>query len=48
MPKYLCRGSYTPEGLKGVMEEDGSGRVEASRRALGSVGGKLGAFLLCL
>lgn len=44
MPKYLFHGSYTPEGLKGVMAEGGSGRVEASRRALGSVGGTLEAF----
>lgn len=44
MPKFLFHGVYTPEGLKGVMTEGGSGRVEASRKALGSVGGTLESF----
>lgn len=44
MSKYLFYGAYTPEGLKGVMTEGGSGRVEAARQALKSVGGTLEAF----
>jgi len=44
MSKYLFYGAYTPEGLKGVMAEGGSGRVEAAKKALKSVGGKLEAF----
>ena len=44
MSKYLFHGSYTPEGLRGLMTEGGSGRVEAARQALGSVGGTLEAF----
>jgi len=44
MPKYLFYGSYTPEGYKGLMEEGGSKRIEAARKALGSVGGSLEAF----
>jgi uncharacterized protein with GYD domain len=44
MPKYLFHGSYTPEGIRGLMEEGGSKRVEAAQQALGSVGGSLDAF----
>ncbi|MGD9238930.1 MAG: GYD domain-containing protein [Desulfobacterales bacterium] len=44
MPKYLFYGSYTPHGFKGLMEEGGSKRIEAAKRALGSVDGKLEAF----
>ncbi|SHJ81462.1 Uncharacterized protein, contains GYD domain [Dethiosulfatibacter aminovorans DSM 17477] len=48
MAKFLFYGSYAPEGLKGVMEEGGSGRVEAAKRTLESVGGKLEAFYYAL
>ena len=44
MPKYLFYGSYTPEGYRGLMEEGGSKRIEAAKKALGSVGGSLEAF----
>jgi uncharacterized protein with GYD domain len=44
MPKYLFQGSYTPEGLKGLMEEGGSKRIEAAKQSLRSVGGKLESF----
>lgn len=44
MPKYLVRGSYTNEGLKGVLKEGGSKRVAAVKQLIESVGGKLEAF----
>ena len=44
MSKYLFYGSYTPEGLRGLMKEGGSKRIEAAKQALGSVGGSLEAF----
>ena len=44
MPKYLFHGSYTPEGIRGLMEEGGSRRREAAEQALKSVGGVLEAF----
>jgi uncharacterized protein with GYD domain len=44
MPKYLFYGSYTSEGLKGLLVEGGSKRIEAAKQALGSVGGSLEAF----
>ena len=44
MPKYLFYGSYTPEGLRGLLAEGGSQRIEAAKQALNSVGGTLEAF----
>ncbi len=44
MRKYLFHGTYTPEGYKGLLEEGGSVRIDAAKRALGSVGGCLEAF----
>lgn len=44
MPKYLFYGSYTPEGLQGLLEEGGSKRIEAAKQALRSAGGSLEAF----
>jgi uncharacterized protein with GYD domain len=44
MSKYLFYGSYTPQGLKGLMAEGGSSRIDAAKQALGSVGGTLEAF----
>ena len=44
MAKYLIIGSYTAEGAKGVLKEGGSGRREAARQVMESVGGKLEAI----
>ena len=44
MAKYLVIGSYTAEGAAGVLREGGSGRLEAARQAVASVGGKLEAL----
>ena len=44
MPKYLIQGSYTPEGVKGVLKDGGSGRRRAAEEAIRSVGGTLEAF----
>jgi len=44
MAKYLFYGSYTTEGLRDLMEEGGSVRIEAVQVALRSVGGELEAF----
>lgn len=41
MAKYLIEGSYTSEGIKGVLKEGGSGRKEAVESVLKSMGGKL-------
>jgi uncharacterized protein with GYD domain len=44
MPKYMVKGSYSPEGLKGVIKGGGSARRAALVQAVQSVGGKLEAL----
>jgi len=44
MPKYLLQGSYTTEGIKGILAGGGSQRKRAVEEAAKSVGGKLEAF----
>jgi uncharacterized protein with GYD domain len=41
MGKYLIQGSYTAEGIKGVLKEGGTGRREAVSAALKGLGGKI-------
>src|SRR5215471_18759530 len=44
MPKYLFQGSYTEQGLKGVLQEGGSKRREAAEQLLKGMGGRLEAY----
>src|SRR4029079_18012941 len=44
MPKYLCQGSYTEQGLKGVLKEGGSKRRAMVEQLVKKMGGKLEAF----
>lgn len=44
MAKYLFQGSYTEEGLKGLLKEGGSKRREAAEQVIKSVGGTLEAY----
>ena len=44
MPKYLIRGSYSDQGLKGLLEEGGSKRREAAEQSIQGLGGQLEAF----
>ncbi len=44
MPKYLVQGSYTLEGLKGVLKEGGSARKAAVESAVKAMGGHVEAF----
>jgi uncharacterized protein with GYD domain len=44
MPKYLICGSYTQEGLKGLLKDGGTKRMEATKKAVESLGGKIEAF----
>ena len=42
MPKYLVKAKYTaPEGVKGLLEDGGTVRVEAVSKLMASLGGKL-------
>lgn len=44
MPKYLIAGSYTHQGLQGVMKEGGTGRRNALSKAVQAAGGEVEAF----
>ena len=44
MAKYLFQGSYTEEGLKGLLKEGGSKRREAAEQVIKSGGGTLEAY----
>jgi uncharacterized protein with GYD domain len=48
MAKYLWHVSYTAEGAQGLLAEGGSGRREAVKQMLESVGGSLEAFYYAL
>jgi uncharacterized protein with GYD domain len=44
MPKYLFRGRYTTDGVKGLVKEGGSSRREAFEKAVASAGGTVEAY----
>ena len=48
MPKYLYHGSYTDKGLKGLMKDGGSKRVEITKKAIESLGGRMEAYYFAL
>ena len=41
MSKYLCKASYTVEGVKGLLKEGGTARRDAVAKAIEAMGGKL-------
>lgn len=48
MPKYLWQVNYSTDGVRGLVQEGGTGRREAVREMLESVGGSLEAFYYAL
>lgn len=44
MAKFMLQGSYTEQGLKGVLKEGGSGRTRAVETLIKGLGGTLEAF----
>jgi uncharacterized protein with GYD domain len=44
MPKYLWSASYTPDGVKGLMQEGGSRRRDTVSKAIESGGGRMEGF----
>ena len=44
MPKYLVRGTFTTQGLQGLLRESGTARRDATEKAVRSVGGTLEAL----
>ena len=47
MAKFLTRGSYTTNGIKGVLKEGGTKRVQAAKQLIEGLGGKVEAFYFC-
>lgn len=43
MGRYMFKGSYSTEGVKGVLKDGGTGRRKAIEEAIKSIGGKLEA-----
>lgn len=48
MAKYLVRGHYTAEGIRGVLKDGGTKRKQASEELIKSLGGKMEAFYFAL
>lgn len=44
MPKYLIQGSYSQQGLKGMLKEGGSKRREAAEQIIKGAGGQLESY----
>ena len=44
MPKYLFHGSYTLEGVRGLLKEGGSSRKSHFKQNIGNLGGEVEAF----
>ena len=44
MAKYLIRGSYTSEGVKGLLKDGGSARRAAAEELINGLGGRVEAF----
>src|SRR5262245_18846249 len=44
MPKYLIQGSYSQQGLNGMLKEGGSKRREAAEQIIKGTGGRLEAY----
>ncbi len=44
MARFMFQGTYSAEGIKGVLKDGGTGRRAAVEAALKSLGGKLEAF----
>ena len=46
MAKYLLQGSYTQDGLRGLLKDGGTKRRQAVENALKDVGGKVESYYL--
>jgi len=44
MAKYLIKGSYNPEGARGLIKEGGSARRDMVKKLIEGLGGKLETF----
>ena len=46
MAKYLIQGSYTQDGLDGLLKDGGTKRRDAAKKALEGVGGTMESYYL--
>jgi uncharacterized protein with GYD domain len=44
MAKYMVAGSYTPDGIPGLLEEGGTGRVKRVTQMIEALGGTIESF----
>jgi uncharacterized protein with GYD domain len=44
MPKYMFHGSFTQQGLQGVMKEGGTARTKAVAATVASIGGTMESY----
>ncbi|MEV0131041.1 GYD domain-containing protein [Dactylosporangium sp. NPDC050688] len=44
MAKFLFRSTYTTEGVRGLLDEGGSGRVTQTEQLIARLGGRLESF----
>lgn len=44
MANYLVIASYSPEGVKGVLQSGGTARADAVKKAVEGLGGKVNSF----
>ena len=47
MSKFMYSGSYTPEGVKGLLKEGGTARRDETKRIVESLGGELESYYWC-
>ena len=48
MKKYLIKGNYNSDGIKGLLKEGGSGRKSAIEKMIVGMGGKVESFYWAL
>ena len=48
MPKFLIKGNYTADGLKGLQKDKASGREKVAAAACEALGGKLDGYYYAL
>ena len=48
MPKYLLQGTYTQEGMTGLLKEGGSSRQSSVQDIIHNLGGSVESYYFCL
>jgi uncharacterized protein with GYD domain len=48
MPKYLLKVQYQAQGVRGVLKEGGTARMEAAKALVSSLGGTMEAFYFAI